>query len=373
VINRIGILSGGGDCPGINAVIRAVTYSSIVSHGWEVVGIEDGYEGLLRREGTRRLRVSTVRGILTQGGTILGTTNRSNPFAYVSEKNGEVVVDDRSDDVLKAISDQGLDALVAIGGDGSLTIAQKFSDLGVPVVGVPKTIDNDLASTDYTFGFHTAVEVATDALDRLHTTAESHHRAMILEVMGRDAGWIALESGIAGGAHAILIPEIPFDIEVVSDFIRYRERDLGTKYSVIVIAEGSEIPGLGQVTEPATVPGAAARLSGVCSWLAGQVGARTGLEMRTTILGHLQRGGTPNAVDRILATRFGAAAVELVASEQFGRMVALRGQDIVNVPIRDAVGSVRKVPQDHQLVRQAREIGVCFGDRLPPRANRRRK
>jgi 6-phosphofructokinase 1 len=349
-----------------------VTYSAIISHGWEVIGIEDGYDGFLRRDGTRRLRIPNVRNILDQGGTILGTTNRSNPFAWISEEAGQVVARDRSGDVLEAIRREELDALVAIGGDGSLRIGQQFFELGVPVVGVPKTIDNDLSATDYTFGFHTAVDVATEALDRLHTTAESHHRVMILEVMGRDAGWIALESGVAGGAHAILIPEIQFDIDVLSAFIRYRERELRANHSVIVIAEGCEIPGQGQVLEPGTVPGAAARLSGICSWLAGQLTARTGVETRATVLGHLQRGGTPNAVDRILATRFGAAAVDLLARERFGEMVALRGQQIVSVPIVEATGSTRKVPQDNQLVQQARQIGVCFGDQLPPRANRTR-
>jgi 6-phosphofructokinase 1 len=366
LIRRIGVLSGGGDCPGINAVIRAVTYSAIVSHGWEVIGIEDGYDGFLRREGTRRLRIRHVRGILNQGGTILGTTNRSNPFAWVSEEAGQTVVQDRSNDVLEAIRTEHLDALVAIGGDGSLHIGQQFFELGVPVVGVPKTIDNDLSATDYTFGFHTAVEIATEALDRLHTTAESHHRVMILEVMGRDAGWIALESGVAGGAHGILIPEIPFDLDIVCAFIRYRERELRANHSVIVIAEGCEIPGQGQVLEETRVPGAAARLSGISSWLAGELTARSGFETRATILGHLQRGGSPNAVDRILATRFGASAVELLANERFGEMVALRGQQIVSVPIREAIGTTRKVPAGHQLVQQAREIGVCFGDEPPP-------
>jgi ATP-dependent phosphofructokinase / diphosphate-dependent phosphofructokinase len=372
VIRRVGILSGGGDCPGINAVIRAVALSAVLSHGWEVIGIEDGYDGLLRRDGTRRLRLSQVRRILNRGGTILGTTNRSNPFAYATEESGQMVVRDRSGEVLEAVKEHQLDALVVIGGDGSLTIAQQFSDLGVPVVGVPKTIDNDLSATDYTFGFHTAVEVATEALDRLQTTAESHHRVMILEVMGRDAGWIALESGIAGGADAILIPEISFDIEILSAFVRFRQSELGAKHSVVVIAEGCEIPGQGQVLEPATSVGAAARLSGICSWLAGQLTARTAIETRSTILGHLQRGGAPNAVDRVLATRFGAAAVDLLAAERFGEMVALRGQDVVSVPIREAIGSVRKVPSNHQLVAQGRAIGVCFGDQLPPLGRRRR-
>jgi 6-phosphofructokinase 1 len=371
VIRRIGILSGGGDCPGINAVIRAVTYAAIISHGWEVVGIEDGYDGFLRRDGTRRLRISNVRGILDQGGTILGTTNRSNPFAWVSQDGGQTSIQDRSGDVLEAIKAEELDAIVAIGGDGSLRIGQQFFDLGVPIVGVPKTIDNDLSATDYTFGFHTAVDVATNALDRLHTTAESHHRVMILEVMGRDTGWIALESGIAGGAHAIVIPEIQFDIDVLSGFIRYRERELRANHSVIVIAEGSVIPGRGQVMEPATVPGSQARLAGICAWLAAELTSKTGVETRATVLGHLQRGGSPNSVDRILATRFGAAAVELLADGRFGEMVALRGQEIVSVPIVEAIGATRTVPPDHQLVRQAREIGVCFGDQLPLRANRR--
>ncbi|MFN0070641.1 MAG: 6-phosphofructokinase [Chloroflexota bacterium] len=367
MIRRIGILSGGGDCPGINAVIRAVTYSAIVSHGWEVIGIEDGYDGLLAPDGTRRLRIADVRRILGLGGTILGTTNRSNPFAYRSQEGGQTVIRDRSREVVEAVRALELDALVAIGGDGSLKIGLQLFELGIPIVGVPKTIDNDLSATDYTFGFHTAVDVASDALDRLHTTAESHHRAMLLEVMGRDAGWIALESGIAGGAHAIIIPEVPFDLDVLCKFVHFREHDLGAKYSVVVIAEGCAIPGGGQVMEQSIIPGAAARLSGIAVWLAGQLAVRTGVETRSTILGHLQRGGSPNPVDRILATRFGAAAVKLLAAERFGEMVALHGQDIVGVPLRDAVGTIRNVPVTHQLITQAREIGVCFGDRLPPR------
>lgn len=370
MVRRIGILSGGGDCPGINAVIRAVVYSAIVEHHWEVIGIEDGYDGLLNPGRTHPLSILDVRSILTRGGSTLGTTNRSNPFAQHVARDGIMVEVDRSGDVLRAIETLGLDALVVIGGDGSLKITHQLFELGAPVVGIPKTIDNDLSATDFTFGFHTALDIATDALDRLHTTAESHHRAMILEVMGRDVGWIALYSGLAGGAHVILIPEIAFDLDVVAEHVRHRDEDLGTKYSVIVVAEGCQAPGHGQILVPGSLEGTAPRLTGIGNWLCSELARQTSVETRATILGHIQRGGTPNVVDRILATRFGCEAVSLVAREQFGQMVALRGDEIIPVPLASAVGSLRRVPTDGQLVRNARQIGICLGDQLPADALR---
>lgn len=365
MIRRIGVLSGGGDCPGINAVIRAVVYAAVVEHQWEVIGIEDGYDGLLRPDLTRPLLIADVRGILGRGGSILGTTNRSNPFAQRVDQNGSTAEVDQSGEVLRSIDRLGLDAVVAIGGDGSLKITEQLYKLGAPVVGIPKTIDNDLSATDVTFGFHTALDVATDALDRLHTTAESHHRAMILEVMGRDTGWIALHSGLAGGAHVILIPEIPFDLDVVTEQVRHRDEQLGAKYSVIVVAEGCPAPGHGQILVPGTVEGTAPRLTGIGNWLSTELARRTAVETRATILGHIQRGGSPNVVDRILATRFGCEAVSLIDRGQFGQMVALRGDRIIAVPLAEAVDSIRRVPVNGQLVHNARQIGICLGDRLP--------
>lgn len=373
MVRRIGILSGGGDCPGINAVIRAVVYAAISEYGWDVIGIEDGYDGLVLPNRTRELTVSEVRGILARGGTILGTTNRSNPFAYVSEQNGRLIEEDRSAEALARAAELGIDALIAIGGDGSLSISHQFHQLGLPVIGIPKTIDNDLFATDYTFGFRTAVDVATDALDRLATTAESHHRVMVLEVMGRNAGWIALESGMAGGAHIVLLPEIPFDLDIVSQFVQYRAHDLGSNFSVIVVAEGCPTSDRVQLMESSTLPGVASRLSGIGNWLVHEVTRRTGIEARATTLGHIQRGGSPNASDRILATRFGAEAVALIDRGEFGKMVALQGQRIVAVPLESAIGAQRTVPPDSELVAQARRVGVCFGDRLPPRVSRRQR
>jgi 6-phosphofructokinase 1 len=237
-------------------------------------------------------------------------------------------------------------------------------------VGIPKTIDNDLSATDYTFGFHTALDIATDALDRLHTTAESHHRAMILEVMGRDAGWIALHSGLAGGAHIILIPEIPFDLDVVTEQVRHRNEQLGAKFSVIVVAEGCQAPGYGQILVPGTVEGAVARLTGIGNWLCAELATRSSVETRATVLGHIQRGGSPNVVDRILATRFGCEAVSLVAKGRFGEMVALRGNTIKSVSLAEAVDRIKLVPPDSQLVQNARQLGICLGDTMAPDATR---
>lgn len=363
---RIGILSGGGDCPGINAVIRAVVLAARRDRGWEVIGIENGFDGLLNPDHTRPLRVVDVRGIISRGGTILGTTNRANPFAYRVVRDGQVEERERSGEVIRAIKRLGIDALIVIGGDGSLKITQELVERGVQAVGIPKTIDNDLSATDYTFGYHSALEIATEAIDRLQTTAESHHRAMLLEVMGRDSGWIALESGLAGGADTILIPEIPFRLDVIAEHIQRREQRPGIDYSLVVVAEGCAVEGHGQFTQPLLSSLDAPRLGGIGNWLAYELARRIDVEIRSTILGHLQRGGTPTVFDRILATRFGCEAVELIARGQFGRMVALRGQDVTSVALSEAVGTVRHVPQDSQLVRHARQLGVCLGDALPP-------
>ncbi|MHB1414458.1 MAG: 6-phosphofructokinase [Chloroflexota bacterium] len=354
---RIGVLTGGGDCPGLNAVIRAVVKTAHNEYGWEVVGIEDGFEGLIQPGKTRLLGPDDVRGILPRGGTILGTTNRGNPFAYRVVEDGEVRIRDLSGPAVERISELGLLALVVIGGDGSLHIAHELSKLGVPVVGVPKTIDNDISATDVTFGFDTALTTATEAIDKLHTTAESHHRVMVLEVMGRDAGWIALQSGIAGGADAILIPEIPFSLEAVASTIQARESS-GRKFSILVVAEGAAPEGGRQAfLRPAdglTLP----RLGGIGAIVGDGLAAMCACETRVTVLGHLQRGGAPTAFDRILGTRFGAAAVRLVAADGIGRMVALRAPDIVDVPLAEAVGLLKTVPPDGELVRTARGLGI---------------
>jgi 6-phosphofructokinase 1 len=358
---RIGVLTGGGDCPGLNAVLRAVVKTAILNYDWEVIGIEDGFEGLLVPGKTRKLELQDVRGLLPRGGTILGSTNRGNPFEYKTTKGGKTVVVDTSEKTIKTYKKLGLDALIVIGGDGSLKIAQRFYNLGLNIIGVPKTIDNDLMATDATFGFRTAVLTATDAIDKLHTTAESHHRAMILEVMGRYVGWIALESGLAGGADIILIPEIPYDINTVCEKIKKRNK-IGAKFSIIVVAEGA-VAGDGErtVLEEAKTPHSIERLGGVGNKIAVQIEELTGVETRVTVLGHLQRGGTPSAFDRILSTRFGVEAVKLVHQERFGRMVCYRDYQIDSVKIADAVGAFKAVDPHGQLVRTAEAIGIDFG------------
>lgn len=364
---RIAVLTGGGDCPGLNAVIRAVVRTASGA-GWEVFGIADGFDGLLDGAppaGVRRLDVESVRGILPRGGTILGTTNRGNPFAYRTRLPGGAVQErDRSDEVLRAVQRHGFDGLVVIGGDGTLRIAHELGLKGVPVVGVPKTIDNDLSATEVTFGFDTALTTATEAIDKLHTTAESHHRVMVLEVMGRDAGWIALHSGIAGGADVILIPEIPFRLEAVTGSVELRCQR-GRQFSIVVVAEGAKLEGgeaiyqRGSSVEPA-------RLGGIGNWLASTLADElVDHEVRATVLGHLQRGGSPTARDRILGTRFGVRAVELIAHGQFAHMVALRADDVVAVKLEDAVAQIKLVPLDHELVRTARALGIGFGDTSP--------
>jgi phosphofructokinase-like protein len=357
-IKRIGVLTGGGDAPGLNAVIRAVVKSAF-NAGIEVVGLEDSFDGLLDPSRTRTLTPKDVTGILRLGGTILGTTNRGNPFEYpVDTPEGKV---DYSDRVVETFNQMGLQALVVIGGDGSLSIAHQFYLKGIPVVGVPKTIDNDIVGTTSCFGFDTAVSFAADAIDRLHTTAEAHKRIMVVEVMGRYAGWIALHAGVAGGADAILMPEIPFDAQKVADAIKRRE-SFGAKFSIVVVAEGAKPVGGSMTVREEARAGYVERLGGVGIIVAEQLEELTGRESRCVVLGHLQRGGGPTAFDRVLATRFGSAAVELIRRGVFGKMVANNPPDIVPIPLADVVGRIKTVPLDSDLLRTARAVGVHLGD-----------
>ena len=357
-IKRIGVLTGGGDAPGLNAVIRAVVKSAY-NAGIEVVGLEDSFDGLLDPTRSRILTPGHVTGILRLGGTILGTTNRGNPFEYpVDTPEGAV---DYSDRVVETFNEMGLQALVVIGGDGSLSIAHQFYLKGIPVVGVPKTIDNDIVGTTSCFGFDTAVSFAADAIDRLHTTAEAHKRIMVVEVMGRYAGWIALQAGIAGGADVILMPEIPFDLQKVTAAIKRRE-SFGAKFSIIVVAEGAKPVGGKLTIREEAHAGYVERLGGVGIIVADQLEDLTGREARCVVLGHLQRGGGPTAFDRVLATRFGGAAVELIRRGVFGKMVANNPPDIVPIPLADVVGRTKTVPLDSDLVKTARALGVSLGD-----------
>src|SRR5687767_2341348 len=353
-MTRIGILTGGGDCPGLNAVIRAAVRTLIRDYDIEVVGIQLGFEGLLTKS-IVPLTLDTIRGILPKGGTLLRTTNRGNPFEFPTADG----VVDRSEQVIENVHELGIDGCIAIGGDGTLRIAQRLSDKGIPMVAVPKTIDNDLAATDYTFGFHTAVAVATDAVDRLHTTAESHDRVMILEVMGRDAGWIALHSGLAGGADIILIPEIPYRPEAIVNVIQERKVE-GARFDIIVVAEGAKRMG----GEEAYLDKAARRLGGIAYQVASDIQQQIDLEIRVTVLGHVQRGGSPIAFDRILASRFGKHAADLAAQGNFGQMVSVRSDEIVAVPIVDAVSRPKYVDPEGQMVSAARSLGISFGDGL---------
>src|SRR5512135_393589 len=324
---RIGILSGGGDAPGLNAVIRAVVRTAVFKYGWEVIGIIDGFEGLMSPTKTRQLTSWNTRGILFVGGTILGTTNRGNPFAHKSVVGGREIVEDHSALVVGNIRELGLDALIVIGGDGSLKIGSGLQKLGIPVIGVPKTIDNDLMATHVTFGFQTAVDTATDALDKLHTTAESHQRVIVLEVMGRYAGWIALEAGIAGSADVILIPEIPFSMDKVAERLMERKR-AGSKSSIVVVAEGAKPAGGEMAVREKAADGYVLRFGGMGEIVGAEISKRTGFETRVTVLGHLQRGGSPCPFDRLLATRYGAHAVELMAEKRFGTMVSFQPPDL---------------------------------------------
>jgi ATP-dependent phosphofructokinase / diphosphate-dependent phosphofructokinase len=357
-VRRIGVLTGGGDAPGLNAVIRAVVKSAH-NHGVGCVGLEDSFDGLIEPNRSRLLGPKDVTGILRVGGTILGTTNRGNPFMYpIETSEGTRDYSQRCVDMFHQL---GLDGLVVIGGDGTLAIAHEFSKKGIPLVGVPKTIDNDIVGTTNCFGFDTAVSFATDALDRLHTTAEAHHRIMVAEVMGRYAGWIALYAGVAGGADAILIPEIPFNIEAVARRLTAREKH-GARFSIVVTAEGA-IPKDGKRALLKEASGAyVERLGGIAQQVAAKLEELMGKETRSVVLGHLQRGGAPTSFDRTLATRFGGKAVELLLQGKTDQMVAFAPPDIVGIPLADVVGKTRNVPLDSDVVATARALGVTFGD-----------
>jgi len=357
---RIGVLSGGGDAPGLNAVIRAVVKTAIFKYGWEVTGIVDGFEGLLMPTKTRQLTSWNTRGILFVGGTILGTTNRGNPFAHKTVVGGKEIIEDMSPMVLNNIRELGLDVLVVIGGDGSLKIGDGLHKLGVPVIGVPKTIDNDLMATYVTFGFQTAVDTATEALDKLHTTAESHQRVIVLEVMGRYAGWIALEAGMAGSADVILVPEIPFSMDKVAEKLLERKKS-GSKSSIVVVAEGAKPAGGEMAVREKAADGYVLRLGGMGEIVANEITKRTGFETRVTVLGHVQRGGSPCPFDRLLATRYGAHAVELIAQKKFGEMVSYQPPIITSVPLETAISSLKLVEPHCELVRIAEGMGVSFG------------
>jgi len=357
-ISRLGVLTGGGDAPGLNAVVRAVVKSSHNS-GIECIGIEDSFDGLIDPKHSRVLTPHDVTGILRLGGTILGTTNHGDPFAYpVSDGKG---TRDYSDRVVQVFGKMRLDALIVIGGDGTLAIAHRFCQRGLPIVGVPKTIDNDIVGTTNCFGFDTAVAFATDAIDRLHTTAEAHKRVMVVEVMGRYAGWIALYGGVAGGADAILIPEIPFDLEVVAERIRERDR-WGARFSIVVVAEGACPKGGTRSVVEMAHGGHVERLGGIGALVSAELEKLTGKEARSVVLGHLQRGGAPTSFDRVLATRFGGKAVELAKRGEFGTMVAFAPPDIVSRRIEDIVGKTRTVPMDSDVLATARALGVTFGE-----------
>ena len=359
--NRIAILTGGGDCPGINAVIRAVAKKAILEHGMEIIGIEDGYEGLIHNR-HRRLHYDDVSGILTLGGTILGASKNSNPYHYGIQKGKTVVFKDVSRKAIRTARSLDIDVLVCIGGDGTQGIAFRLLQDGLPVVGVPKTIDNDLRGTDITFGFDTAVAIASEAVDRVHSTAEAHHRVMIVEVMGHHAGWIALYAGVAGGGDIILIPEIPYMLESVAAKVKERHRK-GRRFSIVVIAEGAKPRG-GDVVIKRIVKKSAdpVRLGGIGFVLQEAIERLTSTESRTVVLGHLQRGGSPTASDRILATQLGAKAVDLIVRGEFGRMAAVKEGEITSVPLEVASGGPRTVPRDHPLIAAARSIGTSFGD-----------
>ena len=360
-IQTIGISTGGGDCPGLNAVIRAATKCAIQRYGWRVIGITDGFDGLIYPERCHELTLRDVSGILHRGGTILGTTNRGNPFRWTTtDERGNAIVSDVSAQVVENAKKLGLDAIIVIGGDGTQAIGLELYRKGLKTVGVPKTIDNDLSATDVTFGFDSALHTVVDAIDKLHSTAESHHRVMVVEVMGRDAGWIALEAGIAGGADVILIPEIPFQIDRIGEYITAREKG-GKNFTIVVVAEGVK-PGPELAARFDKEKRAFPRAGAIANLVAGAIGMATKKETRVTVLGHTQRGGSPSPFDRILSTRFGVAAVELIARGEFGKMVALRGSHVVPVDVAEACGKMKLVDPDGELVRVAKAVGVCFGD-----------
>lgn len=366
-IKRIAINTGGGDAPGLNAVIRAVTLSAY-NRGWECYAIRDGFLGILEPQryqdgnGVYRLTLDKVRGIAHLGGTVIGTTNRGNPLHYpVKQPDGTVLDSDRSGEIIDYFAQHGIDALVSVGGDGSLTIADALCKKGLRVVGVPKTIDNDLDKTFTTFGFDTAVTFATECIDRLHSTAESHQRVMVVEVMGRYAGWIALHAGIAGGAHSILIPEIPFDIDTVVSRVVGRDK-IERMYSIVVVAEGATAMAGARATTHAAEIGHAERLGGIGEQVARTIAERTGKDVRTVVLGHLLRGGSPSSFDRLAALRFGAAAVRALDEGLSGVMVALSHPNVVYVPLAEVAGRMKGVPLDGDTIQTARDLGICLGD-----------
>jgi phosphofructokinase-like protein len=359
-LKRIGILTGGGDCPGLNAVIRSVAKPAMGLFGAKVIGILDGFEGMV--EGRyRELTPLDVMGIINQGGTILGTSNKGDPFHFPMGERSNLRIVDASGQVLDNYRNLQLDVLMAIGGDGTQAIAYKLAGLGLNVIGVPKTIDNDLAATEITFGHDSARAVATEAIDRLQTTASAHHRVMVIETMGRYAGWIALGAGVAGGADIILIPEIPFSWDRVFEAVLKRSK--GAKFSIVCVAEGAKPTGgdilVKEVDKKRTDP---VRLGGIGEFVAKRIEDETGLETRVTVLGHVQRGGSPTAYDRILATRFGAVALQAASSGEFAVMASLQQDKVVTVPLKDAVGRQRLVPPDSQLLFAARAVGTCMGD-----------
>ena len=358
---RIAVLTGGGDCPGLNAVIRAVAKKAMIEYGMEVIGVEDGYEGMME-DRFRVLHYGDVSGILTLGGTILGTSNKANPYRCPVQKNGQLEFEDVSRRAIRNLKRVRAKCLVCIGGDGTLSIAHRLQTDGVRIVGVPKTIDNDLRGTDVTFGFDSAVAVATDGIDRVHSTAQSHHRVMIVEVMGRTAGWIALHAGIASGGDIILIPEIPYSIDVILNKVCDRAKR-GKRFSIVVIAEGAKPKGgnvvVQRIVKESTDP---VRLGGIGFVLGEQIEKFSGLEARVVVMGHLQRGGSPTAFDRVLATSLGAKAMDLVATGNCGYMVGVRGGKMVKVPLQEVAKGPRTVPANHPLVAVARSVGTCFGD-----------
>lgn len=362
-IRRIGVLTGGGDCPGLNAVIRAVTKTAIFEHGLEVWGIEDGFLGLIR-DRVRPLSADDVSNILAVGGTILGTSNKSDParFAVGADLDGRPIFEDVTRTVVETVGRHELDLLVCIGGDGTMSGAAHLVERGIRCVGVPKTIDNDLAHCDLTFGFQTAVEIATELLDRIHTTAASHHRVMLVELMGRNAGWLTLHAGLASGADVILIPEIPYTLEAICEHCLSRSRR-GKAFTIIAVSEGARPRG-GEATVERVVADSPdpIRLGGVSGVLADQIGRRTHLETRATILGHVQRGGTPCAFDRVLATSYGHAALDLIAGGRFNRVVVMQDGRITSVPIGEVADKQRLVDAEHPLIAAARAVGTCFGD-----------
>jgi 6-phosphofructokinase 1 len=357
---KIAISTGGGDAPGLNAVIRGFTLTARNVYGWDVVGIRSGFDGLIADEPCIPLDVQRCHAILNEGGTILGAANRGNPFQMpVTLPDGTVTTEDISDRVIENLHKQGIEALVMVGGDGTMTIAQQLIEKGVKIVGVPKTIDNDLGGTERTFGFDTALNIVVEALDRLQTTAESHHRVMVLEVMGRHAGWIALHAGVAGGADLILIPEIPFDMEAVYAKIQ-KVRQSGRLHSLVVVAEGAHMAGGEKMYYIQGQGKLEGRLGGIGQQVGQLISEKTGAETRVTVLGHIQRGGTPTQLDRWLGTRFGANAAHLIAQDKWGHMVALQGDKIVSLPIKEAIATLKTVDPNSEPVRTARDVGISF-------------